>query len=145
MMRSALLAGQKGRGRRVYQYRARIKGIVDGDTIDVSVDLGFCIYFRQHFRLASYSAPELKGPEKALGLLAKKKLEELLPLESEIAFESKKQDKYGRWLAEIVWQDSTLAAYLIGLGYGLPWDGQSERPRFDPQAPYPFTPNKQSA
>ncbi len=54
---------------------------------------------------------------------------------------SKKTDKYGRWLAEIAWEDTSLGLYLIQLGYGVFWDGVGLNPKFDLSAPYPLTPD----
>ncbi len=126
----------------MYQYQARVERIVDGDTIEFSVDLGFHIYFREQMRLADYAAPEIDGVEQPLGNVAKQKLEMLLPVGTIVALTSKKTDKYGRWLADIPWQDSTLTNYLITLGYGVPWNGIGTSPKFDPSKPYPLIPNK---
>ena len=126
----------------MYQYQARVEKIVDGDTVEFSIDLGFHVYFREQMRLAHYAAPETRGLERPLGLVAKQKLEELLPIGKVVLMNSKKTDKYGRWLAEIAWGDITLANYLIELGYGVAWDGMGLNPKFDPSKPYPLIPSK---
>ncbi len=129
----------------MYEYEASVKQIVDGDTIEFSVDLGFHMYFREQMRLAHYAAPEIKGPERPLGLIAKQKLEELLPLDTIVTIRSHKTEKFGRWLAEVVWKDGTLSDFLIQQGYGLRYDNlhNEKHPAFDPNASYPLKPDIQ--
>ena len=128
----------------MYSYQARVVNIVDGDTVEFSVDLGFHLYFREQMRLAHYAAPETKGAERPLGLIAKQRLEELLPIGTDVTIRSHKTDKYGRWLAEVTWKDGTLADFLIGAGYGLRYENKpgEKNPTFDPAKPYPLTPDK---
>ena len=128
----------------LYYYMAKVERVVDGDTVEFSVDVGFNMHFKEKMRIAHYAAPEIDGIEKALGLLAKQKLEELLPKDSFVLMRSHKIEKYGRWLAEVILDadtKSTLADHLISLGYGKRYDGKSGEvyPRFDPSAPYPIT------
>lgn len=123
----------------MYEYQARITEVIDGDTFEASVDLGFQVYFRERFRLLNYAAPEVKGPEKALGLVAKKKLEELLPVNFVVTMKSKRMEKYGRWLADVTWGNQTLTAYLIELGYGAFVGDGAPQPKFDPTQPYPLS------
>ena len=79
-----------------------------------------------------YSAPEVEKAEREIGLIAKQKLEELLPLGSFWTIKSTKTEKFGRWLADVSREDGqTLSAYLIEQGYGLPWNGKGTRPGFD--------------
>jgi endonuclease YncB( thermonuclease family) len=87
-------------------------------------------------RLAHYAAPEIKGPERPLGLIAKQKLEELLSVGTIVTIQSHKTEKYGRWLAEVSWNGSTLADYLVSLGYGVRYDIQRDEknPTFDPHS-----------
>lgn len=122
----------------MYEYKARITEIIDGDTFEASVDLGFQVYFRERFRLLNYAAPEVTGTEKPLGILAKKKLEELLPIGFEVTMKSKRMEKYGRWLADVTWGDKTLTAYLIELGYGVFVVDGAAQPKFNPSQPYPL-------
>jgi len=98
-------------------------------------------------RLAHYAALEIKGPERALGLVAKQKLEELLPTGTIVTIQSQKTEKYGRWLAQVTWGDSTLSEYLIGEGYGIGYDNKrnEKNPTFDPSTPYPLTHDKGKA
>ena len=102
--------------------------------------LGFTLYFREQMRLAHYAAPETRGIEKPLGLIAKQKLEEILPVGIIVTITSHKTEKFGRWLAEVTVNKQILSDILIKQGYGLPWDSRPDeiKPQFDPSAPYPL-------
>jgi len=129
----------------MYEYQATVVQIIDGDTFIASVDMGFYTYSHQHFRLLGYEAPETDGPEKLIGVLAKAKLEELMPVGTIVLVRVEKADSFGRWLAEVQWQGETLSEYLIKLGYGLYRGRNDERPTFDLTKPYPFTPNQKAS
>ena len=111
----------------------------DGDTFEAMVDLGFYTYTRQNFRLLNYDAPETRGVERPIGLIAKKKLEELLEPGTELMLRSEKSDRHCRWVAEVRWGEGTLAQHLIDLGYGKLWPEGEKRVPFDPTEPYPLT------
>lgn len=122
----------------MYEYKARVIKIIDGDTLIAVVDVGFYTYVHQHFRLLNYEAPEVRGPERPFGLIAKAKLEELLPVETVISIRTEKADDFGRWLAEVPWdQGGTLSEYLIKLGYGVSRGKNEHRAPFDLTRPYP--------
>ena len=74
--------------------------VVDGDTVDAVIDLGFNIMTRVRFRLNDINAPELKGDTLEKGLQAKKYLEDIL-LNKPAIFISHSKDRYGRYLATI--------------------------------------------
>lgn len=82
----------------IYEYKAEVHRIVDGDTVWLDVDLGFGVCATLDFRLAGINTPEVVGVDKAAGLAAKAELERLLSL-GPLRIESRKSDKYGRWLA----------------------------------------------
>jgi endonuclease YncB( thermonuclease family) len=71
--------------------------VIDGDTIEATVDLGFRATFREHFRLARINTPEMNTTE---GKAAKVFLETLLSGADSIGVQSAKTEKYGRWLGE---------------------------------------------
>lgn len=88
--------------KKLYKYRARVVNVVDGDTLDAVIDLGFLVSVRERFRLMRINAWETKGEEKEKGLLAKAFLQSTIEkVKGEILLESMGKDKYGRWLAEI--------------------------------------------
>lgn len=88
----------------LYFYEATLLKIVDGDTITMSIDLGFKTYRTMNCRLVGINAEELKDSnedKKKIALEAKKWLENNLKLNSIYLIKSKSVDKYGRPLIEI--------------------------------------------
>lgn len=95
----------------MYEYRARIINIVDGDTLDVEIDLGFKIKFTERIRLEGINTPEIHGVKKdseeyAAGMKAKERVEKLVsqyPYCTIITNKDKK-GKYGRYIANIIFE-----------------------------------------
>lgn len=89
----------------MYYYKAQVTKVVDGDTIDVIIDLGFSVSTKARLRLHGINAPESRTrdkSEKKKGLAAKKRLKELINHNGGwVYMESKEKGKYGRYLAEI--------------------------------------------
>jgi len=82
---------------------ASVVNVVDGDTIDVYIDMGFRIATKQRFRLNRINAPESRTTdkkEKERGLKAKAYLNAMLEGQS-VVIETEKAGKYGRWLADV--------------------------------------------
>lgn len=88
----------------MWTYKAIVKKIVDADTVDLSVDLGFKTYRVERFRLSRIDAWEVRGKEKFKGKKAKVFVEEQIPVGSEVTVQSSKQGKYGRYLGEIIYE-----------------------------------------
>lgn len=100
--------------------RALVSGLVDGDTYDLLIDLGFDVCVRARIRLLSENAIltiaksddvvdtwEKSGLEKDRGLLALSRVEELIPEGSEVRIWSSKsgsRGKYGRWLCVVLFK-----------------------------------------
>ena len=89
----------------MYTYYVReVKNVVDGDTIDVVIDLGFNVLFEQRVRLAGIDTPESRTSDKAekvLGLEAKEYLKKNIKAAKNIVIRTEKMDsseKYGRIL-----------------------------------------------
>lgn len=97
----------------MYQYFAVIDRIVDGDTIDLLVDLGFEVLHRIRVRLEGVQAPEVRGPEREDGLAWTRLLGWLVEQHgTKVVIETKKvgsRDKYGRWVGQITWHPSGLS------------------------------------
>jgi micrococcal nuclease len=89
----------------MYHYQIKkINKVVDGDTIDVDIDLGFNITISQRVRLKGINAPETRTKnleEKDKGLKAKSWLEEELSKEGQWIIKTYKEDKYGRILGDV--------------------------------------------
>ena len=93
----------------MYQYTIKkIKRIIDGDTIDIDIDLGFNLTISHKVRLKGIDAAETRTKdleEKAEGVKARLWLEKELAREGEWIIETHKEDKYGRILGTL---------YLVG-------------------------------
>lgn len=107
----------------LYNYKATITNVVDGDTVDAIIDVGFHSTRKERLRLSSIEkgvmldAFEIRGPERPKGLLAKKFAEEIL-LGKEFIIHTEKSDVFGRWLAIIYLPDgNTFNEMLIKGGH----------------------------
>ena len=93
----------------MYHYKIKkITRVVDGDTVDVDIDLGFGITISHRIRLKGINAPETKTldlEEKNKGIQARLWLEKELSKSGEWIIETTKEDKYGRMLGTL---------YLVG-------------------------------
>ena len=83
-----------------YIRKGKVINIVDGDTIDIEVDLGYHITINERFRLLRINCPEKFGSTKEQGLKAKEYTTNKL-LGKDIMLKSHKADSFRRWLAEI--------------------------------------------
>lgn len=119
----------------MYQYKAKILKVLDGDTVDIDLDLGFNIVLaNQRVRLAGIDTPESRTTdkeEKVRGTLSKKKLAEKLPIGSVVTIETQKSDnnddKFGRILAVFVLEDGTsLNQWLIDNNYAVLYQGENK-------------------
>jgi len=81
-----------------YEYHATVNRWVDGDTVELTVDLGFHLTFRDHFRLAGIDTPERGRPG---ATAATTRANELAPVGAQVLARTSKGDKYGRWLTII--------------------------------------------
>lgn len=83
----------------MYQYKATVLRVIDGDSLELLIDQGFRQYRREKVRLLECDSPEVTGKEKPLGLEVEKKLTDLLEMyNNEVFIQTKKQDSFGRWL-----------------------------------------------
>lgn len=105
----------------MYEYKAKVLAIHDGDTITVSVDLGFRINTEIKVRFYGINTPEIIGPTKDAGLRSKQRVVDLISGKDIIIKTHKdKQEKYGRWLADIyVNEQDTKSVNQILLEEGL--------------------------
>jgi endonuclease YncB( thermonuclease family) len=90
----------------MFEYYCKVNRVVDGDTIDVTVDLGFDIHHSARVRMMGIDTPESRTrnlAEKALGLASKARLKELLKGQKvKIATSKEGKGKFGRILADIL-------------------------------------------
>lgn len=86
----------------MYDYHATVRRWVDGDTVDLLVDLGFTVQVRQRFRLLGVDTPETnRKASREAGNAATAYAAGLAPVGSAVLVRSHKTGKYGRWLAEV--------------------------------------------
>lgn len=124
----------------MYQYGAEAQRAIDGDTLVVTVDLGFRLTMTQVVRVAGINAPEANTPA---GRAAAKALQGwLFPPDgvreiddwvggnsSFVITTTKPHDKYGRWLATVTRCDGhDLADDMIAAGHAVAWDGHGAKP-----------------
>lgn len=109
----------------LYHYKSKVVNIVDGDTIDVDLDLGFSTHYIERFRLYGIDAWEKSGDERIKGLLAKTRVVELIPPGTEIITKTIKdaKGKYGRYLGDIYMLDNPMSINQILLeeGHATPY------------------------
>ena len=109
-----------------FVYNAILDRVVDGDTVDVTLDLGFDVKLhKQRCRLAGIDTPESRTrdlAEKKLGLAAKKRLEELCV--NNFKIKSLGKGKYGRILAVPYTEDGQdICKILIQEGHAVEYHG----------------------
>ena len=127
-----------------YNFRVvEINRVLDGDTIDVTIDLGFDLYKKERVRVAGVDTPEKRTrdlEEKALGLDAtnwlKEKLESTLAGEEELSIRTELKGgvgKYGRLLGWLYIGDAevSLNEAMITEGYAWAYDGGTKQKDFE--------------
>ena len=127
-----------------YNFRVtKIKKVLDGDTIDVIIDLGFDLAKTERVRIAGVDTPEKRTrnlEEKALGLDAtnwlKGKLEETIKGDEELIIRTELKGgvgKYGRLLGWLYVGDDefSLNEQMITEGYAWPYDGGTKQKNFE--------------
>ena len=105
----------------MYEYRAYVSRVYDGDTITVDIDLGFGIVFKsQKIRLVRINAPEIRGDERQTGLVSRDALRDKIGNKWVTIKTSKdKKGKYGRWLGEVWIDDACINDWLIKEGHAV--------------------------
>ena len=103
----------------MYEYRAFVRKVYDGDTVTVDIDLGFDVVLKgQKIRLTKINAPEVRGKERSEGLISRDALREKV-LDKWITIKTKKdkKGKFGRWLGELWIDDMCVNDWLLTEGY----------------------------
>jgi micrococcal nuclease len=119
----------------MYEYFVKeVKNVVDGDTIDVVIDLGFDILFASRVRLAGIDTPESRTTnkaEKVLGLEAKEYLKKYLKDAKSVVIRTEKMDsseKYGRILGWVYvnGESESVNNKMINDGYAWGYLGETK-------------------
>jgi len=106
----------------MYEYKAKLLKVIDGDTVDLMIDCGFCIFLKQRVRLTGINAPETRTKdllEKEKGLASKEFLARRLSECNKIIVKTSldKKGKYGRLLGELFTNDISVNQEMINLGH----------------------------
>jgi len=119
----------------MYEYKAKIVKIVDGDTVDVDIDLGFGIVLTdERVRMMGIDTPESRTSdkvEKVFGLAAKERVKKLLERDVVLkTFAAKDGEdmkgKFGRILGDFIIGDKMLTEILIEEGHAVKYFGQNK-------------------
>jgi micrococcal nuclease len=115
----------------MYEYRAEVLRVVDGDTVDMLIDCGFSTFRKERVRLYGIDAPESRTrdkEEKKKGLAAKARLQELIKNTKKkiiIKTELDKKGKYGRILG-VLWDENKRKNFntlLVSEGHAVKYEG----------------------
>ena len=123
----------------MYEYNAEILNVVDGDTIDLNVSLGFDIKKKIRVRLSRINAPEMHGVlkesvEYQKGLASMKFVEDFARMTNNkvrIVTVKDKTEKYGRYLAEVfalegAFKDKNLNDEMLTFGFALEYNQEKK-------------------
>lgn len=103
----------------LYNYKATVLKVIDGDTVKLKIDLGYCIEWISNCRLAGINAPEISTEE---GVKAKAYLSSILLSNTELLINSRKLDKYGRPVVELYFNGISINKKLVADGYAVKYD-----------------------
>ena len=113
----------------MYEYKVKVLRVVDGDTIDVDVQLGFdVILSKQRVRLHGIDTPESRTrnkEEKIRGLLSKEYLRDMCFEGSTVRLQSKERGKFGRILGILYADNNSISVnqQMIDDGFAVPYTG----------------------
>lgn len=114
----------------MYEYNCKVKRVVDGDTVDVVIDLGFDIHYSSRVRLYGIDTPESRTrdkDEKARGFISKDFLKSWLDKGGVVIRTRKdKKGKFGRILGEMVVDDININELMIEEHHAVKYHGQSK-------------------
>jgi micrococcal nuclease len=116
-----------------YKYNVKIKKVVDGDTVDIDIDLGFGVWLhKERVRIMGIDTPESRTRdkvEKLFGLASKQRLRDLLPIGSMqvlVVEEYDAKGKFGRILGDFEIDDKTVTEILVEEGHAVAYFGGSK-------------------
>ena len=114
----------------MYEYSCKVKRVVDGDTVDVVIDLGFDIHFATRVRLYGMDTPESRTrnkDEKVRGYMSKDFLEEWMEKDDVVIRTRRdKKGKFGRVLGEMIVRGENINKLMIKECLAVEYYGQSK-------------------
>ncbi len=115
----------------MYEYNCEVKRIVDGDTVDVVIDLGFDIHYSSRVRLYGIDTPESRTrnkDEKVRGLMSKEYLTDALSKGQVVIKTHKdKKGKFGRVLGEMYVADKNINLMMVDDHLAVKYKGQNKK------------------
>ena len=116
----------------MYEYKCKVTRVVDGDTVDIDIDLGFGVWLhKERVRIYGIATPESRTRdkvEKRFGLLAKEFVKGFVK-GSSVILRTQKYDakgKFGRILGDIIVDDKSLSETMIQEHHAVAYHGQSK-------------------
>lgn len=117
----------------MYEYNSYVRAIIDGDTIEVDIDLGFDVTLRKvRVRIDGIDAPEIRGNdmvEKHWGRKSRAFLEKTIPVGTKLIFVSKEyhpHDSFGRVIGDFYFGLSTISKIMLNSHHAVPWTPDKE-------------------
>ena len=120
----------------MYEYKCKVTRVVDGDTVDIDIDLGFGVWLhKERVRIYGIDTPESRTrdlEEKKFGLMAKEFVKKFVKgdkrnIKSNIILRTQKYDakgKFGRILGDIIVDGTSLSDTMIKEHHAVPYYGQ---------------------
>jgi endonuclease YncB( thermonuclease family) len=100
-------------------YNAHVDSVYDGDTITCDIELGFGFHLTEKIRVYGIDTPEVRGPEKVEGFIARDAVRELID-GKDVIIETHGRGKYGRIIGDVWVQDTiNLSDWIVRNGYGV--------------------------
>ena len=119
----------------MYEYKAKLVKVVDGDTVDVDIDLGFGVWLKnERVRIMGIDTPESRTRdkvEKVFGLATKERLKQLIEKDTILkTFAAKDGEdmkgKFGRILGDFICGDKMVTEIMIEEGHAVKYWGQNK-------------------
>ena len=116
----------------MYEYSCKVERVVDGDTIDVILDLGFSVSYKSRVRLYGIDTPESRTrnkDEKARGKLASAFLSKAIEIADQVVIRTELKDsrgKFGRVLGTVICDGEDVNQGMVDGGFAVKYYGQSK-------------------
>ena len=109
----------------MFEYKAELLNVIDGDTVKLQIDLGFSVHVKQSCRLVRINAPEMSTMN---GFTSRQFIVDTLTPATAIKVSTSKPDKYGRWLVDLFFQTiptgetwTSLSDLLLSTQHAVPY------------------------
>lgn len=115
----------------MYQYKIKVTRVIDGDTVDAMIDLGFDTHVLKRIRFLGINTPECRSKKtRLIGKEAAEHLKQLLGIPGHLVVESEKIGKFGRCLGKLILETTEgetidINQRMIDDGHALPYFGEA--------------------